>query len=86
VDVHRPDELAAGDRDDRPVERPALRACLEIDGRLGGDPVALLGDRSEEDGERQPVVLARWADLERGVAPARILSGSAFPSGRCRHA
>jgi hypothetical protein len=74
LDMHRADDLGAGDRNERPVERPARGPRLDVDGRLRRDSVALLCDRGEQDCEREAVVVARGADLERRVGHAQILA------------
>ena len=67
LEVDRADDLRAGDRDERSVERPGCGSRLDVDGRLRGDPVALFRDCGEDGRHRESVVLVRRADLERRV-------------------
>ena len=66
VHVHGAEDLVSFDRDERALERPARGPSLDVDRRLGGDAVALLGDRGEDDREGHAVLLASRADLEGG--------------------
>jgi hypothetical protein len=63
--MHEPDDDVACNRDDEPVEPPARRTLLDVDGGLRGDSVALLGNAGEQDRERQAVLVGRRADPER---------------------
>src|SRR5512132_4536741 len=65
LDVHRPKELGAHERYERPVERPARSPRLDVDRRLRGNPVTLLSDRGEHVCHRNAVFVARRTDLDR---------------------
>ena len=65
--MDEPDHIVSGGGDEDPVELPARRARIEVDGWLGGDAVALLGDRGEQLRQRTAVAVARGADLKRGA-------------------
>src|SRR6266480_7533131 len=67
LEVQRADELGAGNRHQRLIERPARGAGLDVDGRLRGDSAALFRDRGEQERERDAIVVARRTDLERRI-------------------
>jgi putative acetyltransferase len=65
VDVQRADDRAVRDRDERALERPGCGTGLDVDGRLGRDAVALLGDCGKEPRESHAVAVERGTDHGR---------------------
>ena len=61
-------------RDERPVESPARSARLDVDRRLRGNPIALLGDRGEHNRHRKPVFVARRTDMEGCFGHVQIVA------------
>ena len=80
-DMDGADDPALRDRHQIAVERPARGASLDVDGRLGRDPVPLLGHGGEQDRERAAILIAARADLDDGRAVGHLVRS--YGSWRC---